>query len=232
MGPHSAVRNRRRRVVHSVAAALLAGVGAGCVDTSPVETPVEDGPHARGLATLPEQAEAHRPGERIFREISARVPAFAGFHMDGSGRLIVRLTDRGAEPAARALLAPLLPDLGFGQGVGPAGPEVVVEPADYSFRELAAWRDLVEAAVFPLDGVVLVDLDERANRVGIGLRDELALAGVEEAVAALPVPPGAVAIRIVGEPEPLAGSAAVAAAAVTGCGNLTAYCRRLWEVTR
>jgi hypothetical protein len=222
MRAYSVVRSRR---VHCIATALLAGLGAACVDGSPVEVPVDAAPGDPSLVTLPEESGNGRPGERMFREIAERVPSFAGFHLDESGRLIVRVTDRGAEGAARAAVAPLLPDLGFGQGVGPVGPAVVVEPADYSFRELAAWRDAVESAVFPLDGLVFVDLDERANRVTIGLSDEPARGRVEEALGALPVPRAAVAIRIVGEARPLAGPAGATSASSVGCTTLTGYCR-------
>jgi hypothetical protein len=170
------------------------------------------------------------PGERAFRVLSGQVPAFAGFYLNPNGQLVVRLTDLSRGEAMRAALVPVLQQLAKDRGNPNARlPRFVFERADYSFAQLSGWRERLEP-VFEMEQVRMLDVDEMANRIAIGLSDESGRGLVESKARELGVPLEALRVTTVGEARSLAGRAASASAAAamsTGCAFLTDYCRPL-----
>jgi hypothetical protein len=126
---------------------------------------------------------------RMGREI----PGFGGLYFDERGRPNVFLLD--PEGPGRAALKSL-------------GAEVVVHRGDYEIERLIDWR-LQLRPVLAVPGVVFLDVDERANRVVVGLdatraksldRDRL-----ERRILAAGVPRPAVVLRETAHIEPWTG---------------------------
>jgi hypothetical protein len=210
----------------SLFATCLAGTMllASCSDEPTV--PLQGDRTAAAQPARPPQS--LRAGERAFRGLARDVPEFAGFYLNERGELVVRITDPGRGAAMRAALLPFLKQLAAERGnPGARMPKFVFEKADYSFVQLSEWRDRLEP-VFSLDGVILMDLDERTGRVTVGLADEGARAGAEARVRDLGVPLEAVDITVTGVPRPQAarGTAAFATSAF-GCTHLQSFCRPL-----
>lgn len=225
---HDAPPGRKLTVALAAGTMLL----AACKD-HPTESPLTaPQPEARASAAsaLPEQVPNHvRPAEKAFRDLARQVPAFGGFYFNESGELVAQVTDLGRGASMRAALVPFLQQLAAERG-NPNGrlPEIVLRKADYSFAQLSDWRHRIEGPVFALEAVVLIDLDERENRLFIGLADESGRAEAEAKLREVGVPLEVVRIAVVGEATPQA-TRANAAAAVTsvGCGHLQDYCRPL-----
>lgn len=96
-------------------------------------------------------------------EVAAAVPSFGGMYYDEQGRLVVRLMDASAAPAAERAIAAV-----FGQEKLPAE-GLLTEPATRTFAQLKALHEQVTPAVLSVAGTVLTDVDERTNRVAIGI---------------------------------------------------------------
>lgn len=112
-------------------------------------------------------------------EISSKVPEFAGYYFEPNGTLVLRVRDlRQADAAtteARGLLRRRLINPQRGDT-----PSIVVRNAAFTFRQLAAWRDLAHDAVFTsIPGVIMLDLDEASNRVVVGVDRGAATARVD-----------------------------------------------------
>lgn len=209
--------------------ALLGAMGlAACSDTTaPTSARApEDGAALSQSATI--KADPLRPGERRLRNLARQVPGFAGFYFDESGDLVVQLKDTRQGNSARAAVAAFVRTVGVERGRGgrPA-PQVRVAQAKYAFTELNAWREAVRNSLFELDGVVMLDLDERANRLVVGLSQEGARAEAEGRLKSLSVPADLVQLKVVGEAKPVSAreSASAAMTTTTGCLQLEQTCR-------
>src|SRR5258707_756312 len=116
-------------------------------------------------------APATRPEEAGFSELANVVASSGGFFFDNRGRLIVVVRDtvefRNAPTAISSLIGrgkiSLSPEK-------PGNPQIILRRGDFTFRQLAAWRDMVSDYVdnTPNTGVVSLDLDEAVNRVVVG----------------------------------------------------------------
>lgn len=101
-----------------------------------------------------------------FRQIAEEVPAFAGLLLDGSV-YVFKVTDgrQDTAEAARAVAVDILdiPEL--------ATARIRAEPASYSWAQLFEWYQRM-TDVLAVEGVVMTDIDERANLIVIGVLDE------------------------------------------------------------
>jgi len=132
-----------------------------------------------------------------FVELVQRVPGFGGYFFDANGDLNVYLTDLSHAAAARAAVADVArnrPERSAHPWSKPA--DVLVRRGEFDAVQLDGWRGRLTAAIAS-DGVQLVDTDEAANRLFIGVSDEEAKARVLARVAQLRVPRNAVAVEIV-----------------------------------
>lgn len=188
----------RRFLISPVLAALLTGVAA-CADRALVGPPPgepADAAYADPVQRRDDVPSVIRPEEQAFADLARRVPSSAGFVLDSSGGIVVLVRDEKDEPAAvsavrqAASADPALKGL----------QNVRSRRADYSFGELARWRDVVYEQIFnTVRGVSLLDLDEAANRVTIGLVSQRAVearAEVDASLAKIGVPAEAVRFRI------------------------------------
>jgi hypothetical protein len=118
----------------------------------------------------------------VLAGISREVPGFAGAYFDEtSQRLVVRFagsTEGGdvRAQAVRQLLATRVGDASI-QRV-----DVRVEPAQFPLDNLLAWSSALSAQALALPGTVSTDVDERGNRIRIGVQS---LATISNAVRVL-----------------------------------------------
>lgn len=146
-------------------------------------------------------SEAPKTIDEQFVDVNERVPGFGGAYFE-NGNLHVWLVDPSEQALenARQALAELV-DERYATG------RLVAHEADFTFRELHEWRR-AEADVLNLPGVVFTDVDEKANRLTIGVTDsEHNGARVVEAFSRSGVPEKAV--RIV-ESDPIVAVSAPA----------------------
>lgn len=152
-----------------------------------------------GSAASAIEPDAPKTIDEQFVEVNERVPGFGGAYFE-NGNLHVWLVDPSEQALedARQALAELV-DERYATG------RLVAHEADFTFRELHNWRR-AGADVHNLPGVVFTDVDEKANRLTIGVTDsEHNGARVVEAFSRAGVPEKAV--RII-ESDPIVAEAA------------------------
>ncbi len=107
-----------------------------------------------------------RDEEAVFAALSQRVPSSAGYYVDASGNTVILLRVSTRADAARQAFEQVRP---ANHGMWAKG-GVRVAKGEYSFGQLAKWRDaLFEHAFNRLDGTTSLDLNEVRNRVVIGV---------------------------------------------------------------
>lgn len=135
------------------------------------DTPTEPAPDSRAPATAlaPEisRESLDRPHEAVFHQISAQLKSFGGHYLDEEGNLVAYLTDPAEQDRAREILQPILEKHQFSARQKPGS--IVFRRAEYTFLDLASWRDRVSDPVLDLDDVQYTDLDEARNRLVIGV---------------------------------------------------------------
>ena len=145
-------------------------------------------------------------------EVNELVPGFGGMFLDNEGNLKVYIdAKQGRSAQARAAQktqaeAALLVVFGkkfFDENTkglrqaprsGALGVNLEIITGQYNLRDLARWRNMM-ARVHELPGTSFTDLDERQNRLRIGLEDSTSRAEVEAALARAGVPLEAVIIE-------------------------------------
>ncbi|ARA93984.1 MAG: hypothetical protein D6685_00560 [Bacteroidetes bacterium] len=121
-------------------------------------------------------------------EVADRVPGFGGLFFDEDGRLHVYQLDPSLSSRTTAALD-LLTDL------DPATrADARVLEATYDFRQLQEWRLLVRQNLLGHDGVMSLDIDERVNRLTVGIEDAAHREQTRAALEALGIPEEAVLV--------------------------------------
>jgi hypothetical protein len=132
-----------------------------------------------------------------FLEVANLVPAFGGFYVNANDEIQVVLTHTDA-PTFNAAIEAILTV--FGPEALPSDIFTPV-PGHFGFQELhkhrVAARDLMGAGE-----VLMLDTDERRNRVTVGVAGELEAKQVGAALAAKGVPDGMIHFRIIERPKP------------------------------
>lgn len=174
---------------------------AACADdpTSPNGDPPVSGPipSARTHLVAAQQGRTARGFEDEILRLENRVPGMGGMFRDSDGNIVVYLQDvtqRGAamrelQSAAGTLKA----DRTFRAQLQ-AGRNVSFRKGEHTFSQLVEWQSAVLRSVARLPGLTAVDADESLNRVRVTLADGTPRADVDAAIAALNLPPGAVAV--------------------------------------
>lgn len=112
-----------------------------------------------------------RPEEALFQDLARRAPSTAGFFIDETGSVVVRVRDQQEDDLARVAIQELVATRPWlSSGAEPNVRAVKIERAQYTFRQLAIWRDLAfDNALARIPGVHSLDLDEARNRVALGI---------------------------------------------------------------
>jgi hypothetical protein len=134
------------------------------------------------LAVAPEVEAATTTPDTQLVAAMKDVPEFGGAYVGADGALHVWLTKPTTVGAERARSA-------FARAT-----TVVVHRADYTFTQLKAWHDRL-AGLLGKSGVTLTDVDDRNNRLTVGIEDPAATGGrVKASLARLGIPLAAVDI--------------------------------------
>lgn len=199
-GPATHRHRDRRPFVACVAVSALAACGDAATPTAPL-TPTR----AEPASTAARQPSPGRPRGAEVQSVAlaAQIPGYGGHYFDRDGNLIAYVTDT-THAAARHALAPVLGAFRYAPRGRAGQGRIVLRKGDYEFRQLGAWRDALSQEALPLEGVVLVDLDEAANRVTVGVQDDAARARVEAVAATRGVPEAAVRFQ---KTEPIVSDA-------------------------
>jgi len=137
--------------------------------------------------------------DEFARAARAEAPGFAGFYLDEDGTPVIRLVDTGKGAAARQYLAPRLTAI-RGERNGKAVRQPVFRPATYDFAQLKGWADGLTPMTKRGD-VYTIDVDEKLNRVSVGVQDAAAIAAVRAEAARLGVPASALQVQTQAKPE-------------------------------
>jgi len=134
--------------------------------------------------------------------IAERVPGFGGVFFDEDGRPTVYVRDLSRAQEARAAVVDLLAGRQTRRGGSAAAldaGDIVVRRGDYDFGRLVEWKQsLID--VLSLPGVVFLDVDERKNRLLVGIEPGADPEPVKKLVTQRGIPQAAV---IVAEAEPI-----------------------------
>lgn len=173
----------------------LAALSA-CQDDLQPTAPTPEAPAAQASAT----GEAHgrgleRSAEAHGRRLAQQVPDFGGWYFDIKGDLNVWVKNSDVHGArARAAVAQVADEV----GLIPARPgyNIIIRQGRYSWQELSDWRDRIEALADGIEGIRWVDLDERINRVAVGVNSGRARAEARKQAAEVGIPRGAISIQM------------------------------------
>jgi hypothetical protein len=172
--------SQRRLILPAVLAA--AALASGCADGAITEpNPMGAEPSDLFRSDAPPVTSAARGLDAEFLRISAEMPGFAGYFVDGDGVLNVRMAGAAQARSAAAVQQTLGRVAPLGLRIA-AGQQVRVLDAKYDFAQLDAMHRAI-GPVFDLDGVVFTDADEVRNRVVIGVTNGTARGAVERALA-------------------------------------------------
>jgi hypothetical protein len=116
--------------------------------------------------------------------------------VDSDGRLAVYMLDTAGLPTTRAAIESV-----FGPNQVPAAGIRAVK-GQYSISQLKAWADRA-GSLLTVPGVTIVDMDERRNRLVVGIDRADRTPAVSRALPSLRIPRRAVLIEVVGPIRPV-----------------------------
>lgn len=168
---------------------LATGYWTGCTDNPSSEAIPAASPDAIA-------APAPHVGEKSFddmlAEIAVMVPGFGGMYIAEDGAMEVVMSDRTLEAGVENAIRAVLPM----ENVSYTGVRIV--DGKYAFNQLKDWNDAVYKSVLAMDGAVFTDINERANKLVVGISDASLRNSVEAAYKAAGVPTGALVIEMTG----------------------------------
>jgi len=174
---------RRTRAQTSVLTLAAAVFFAACSDSPQSLTPIDaDSPVAPNVLA----------GARGQEELVRQIPGFGGVFLDENGTPNVYLTDLDAALDAELDLASFMRDRGFD-----AVP-IKVRRADFTIPQLDEWFTAAAEATLGHDGVVTIDIDDRSNRVSIGVVDASQVEMIRDRAVGLGIPVEALDVTVMG----------------------------------
>jgi hypothetical protein len=183
-----------RKMITSVVVlfALLAMPSAG--DTS--KAALNTGNSKSAALPGPVQTDEVETSDDRVAAVAREVPGFGGMFYDQDGTLQVYLSEQKG-PASAALIASMddVITREIGRGERLSGNGIEIREGQYGFLDLYSWQQQMSPAVLALPGVVFTDIDEKTNRLRIGVTDSAGLTDeVEKSLSGLSVPREAVLI--------------------------------------
>lgn len=160
---------------------------SACERTPPIVGPTSPKTTAGSLHSRPHTVDDQ------YRQVGARVPEFGGLYLGSAGPIIV-LTRSEAIASARAAINEV-----FGSRFEERYRAAVWQaaPGTYSYIALGNWRDILTRSVLRgVNGVSSTGLDQKRNRVRVGVTTDAGLRVVQTALAQLSIPRDAVIIEM------------------------------------
>lgn len=172
----------RGNLASASAAFAFALAIVGCDQVSPTSNiATSRSPAVSSVAT---PSEKYRTIDDDFADIAAQAPGFGGLFYDASGTLNVYLTNRTRTASLNAPMAALLQRRHL-----PTGRAVRILQGQFDYRDLLRGYQALHSLTGIFErgsGVNTTDIDERQNRIVIGVRDEAARQQVLAAVSRTP----------------------------------------------
>ena len=182
------------RYTRSVPAAVLGLLLTAACDSSELVSPVVE----QASPSAP-KGELRTPDDEFARVARAEVPGFAGYYLQDDGTPVVRLVNADQRAAAQRYLARELVAARTGRVKG-GGQQPIIKPAAFDFAQLKGWADGLHPMLTRSD-VFLIDVDEKENRVMVGVRDAAAMAAVRAEGTRLGMPAAALFVQTQAKPE-------------------------------
>ncbi|HEU4456614.1 MAG TPA: hypothetical protein VFR81_26340 [Longimicrobium sp.] len=183
------------RYTTSVPATVLALLLTAACDSSELVSPDP----GDGAVTPTPRQEIRTPDDEFARAAKTDVPGFAGYYLQDDGTPVIRLVDTNQRAAAQRYLAQHFMAARMGRHKG-AAQAPIVKPATYDFAQLKGWADGLTPMLSRSD-VFLIDVDEKENRVMVGVQDAGAIAAVRAEGLRLGIPGQALFVKTQGRPE-------------------------------
>jgi hypothetical protein len=195
-------RLRSRSCISTTTPTLVIGLFllSGCERDAPV---VPAKPSATSIPAVAVRAGPLRTVRTIddeYADLVDEIPGFGGLFYDDAGTLTAYLKDPTTLASARSAVAAFLGSKARGNSrrlaqIADAAAAMRALRANYDFRELLKWyREVVVPSVGATVGVTMTDIDERTNRLVVGVRDASLIESIRQTLAALPVPQDAVEV--------------------------------------
>lgn len=186
--------------VHRFYWILLGSVLLTACDESTSPDPARSGPAAHSRAADP--GGPVRTQDEIFNGFVQDLPGFGGVFVEGAtgtdaGRITVVLTSPGALPetAVRARLATLFSRLNRPDLSERAASGVSIVRGEHSFADLKRWYPKA-VALLVRPGVTQTDIDERRNRIVVGVASAADREAVLSALTGSGVPESAMIVEV------------------------------------
>lgn len=200
----------------------LAGMAVFASCDQPEQAPSAPRPRASRL-TAPHIGSAfRRPAEDRLVAIAQQDSEFAGYYLDRSHNLIVRVRDSTKFAHVASVVAAQISADHLGLPPRFNIGDVRVQRADYTFQQLSDWRDSVTKKVLgSVPGAFASGIDYLTNRVEIGVDRDQAQSAEQSAravLAALGAPPNAFEFRSGSRPVAPVAHTTLHAAASTDAG--------------
>src|SRR5262245_33635280 len=100
-----------------------------------------------------------------FAAVARNTPSFGGMYLDEERNVLYVYSwdqSAGAAAVARDAISAVFGDQH-------PGARVQILTARYGFHELKAWHDRMSTGVLDLPGIVMTDIDDRSNRLTVGV---------------------------------------------------------------
>lgn len=186
---------------------VLGGVVGGCnfdsqVATEPAATIAATNQETANSAAAEEMARAvagrkARGAEDDILRLEAIVPGIGGAYIDReNGKLIVLSVNPSFDDRAEQAASAMVRGLSIRDDVS----RVEVRRAEFTFSELVGWKTVLLQELINLPGFVSIDVDERSNRIRIGISSEDARLPVLHGVQTAGLDP--TVVNVVVEPPP------------------------------
>jgi hypothetical protein len=140
---------------------------------------------SRSVGVMPIPSQRGTLDER-FNQVAVRAPGFGGMYLQ-DGILMVYVTNPSQQAAVLGAIGAV-----FGAASIPAA-GVRFLPATYGFAQLSTWHSRM-GSLFNTPGVILTDIDERSNRLKVGVESAAYVSVVEMRLTRLGIPRTAVNI--------------------------------------
>lgn len=156
------------------------------------------------LENRPSNNSMIRSSERDFRELSNIVPSFAAFKFDeeehertGELNIVIMLQETSNMNKASNQIATYLNNNVMGRKNALSTADIKIEKVNFNFRQLQAYRDILRSPILQEDGFTFFDLDDKKNKIVIGVKEKSYLEKFESLISEYPIPREAIEISVI-----------------------------------